>query len=420
MKNITFLLFTILFANTYSFCQDVWYEKVYNPLVKTVKFEIEGVDFSLPILRLGSEDKIILKFDELVEENKQYSYSIIHCNSDWTKSELQPQEYIEGFEHGIIENHLNSVNTIQRFVHYWQEFPSSMMKFLVSGNYILKVFQDDNPDNVIMVRRFMVYEQGANIRANAMMARSPDVQRLKQEVDVFISPASNMSFADPNRFVKVNVQQNGRRDNVSELKLRQYKSNELEYSFNNSNIFEAGNEFRNFDFTSIRIRSQNVSNFDYIDGNNIVKLRPVVNRSNLPYTTIGDLNGYYYIRNERADNNDLESDYAWVNFYLNVPINLEGSYYIWGELSDWYNNPQNKMEYDRSLNCYTLSLYLKQGFYNYMIMHKPNSSKLDYEIGKMEGNFSQTNNTYHIFVYYRKPGDYHDSLIGYQKIEINS
>ena len=420
MKNITFLLFTILFANTYSFCQDVWYEKVYNPLVKTVKFEIEGVDFSLPILRLGSEDKIILKFDELVEENKQYSYSIIHCNSDWTKSELQPQEYIEGFEHGIIENHLNSVNTIQRFVHYWQEFPSSMMKFLVSGNYILKVFQDDNPDNVIMVRRFMVYEQGANIRANAMMARSPDVQRLKQEVDVFISPASNMSFADPNRFVKVNVQQNGRRDNVSELKLRQYKSNELEYSFNNSNIFEAGNEFRNFDFTSIRIRSQNVSNFDYIDGNNIVKLRPVVNRSNLPYTTIGDLNGYYYIRNERADNNDLESDYAWVNFYLNVPINLEGSYYIWGELSDWYNNPQNKMEYDRSLNCYTLRLYLKQGFYNYMIMHKPNSSKLDYEIGKMEGNFSQTNNTYHIFVYYRKPGDYHDSLIGYQKIEINS
>ncbi|MFA7132293.1 MAG: DUF5103 domain-containing protein, partial [Bacteroidales bacterium] len=412
MKKITFLLFTILFANTYSFCQDVWYEKVYNPLVKTVKFEIEGVDFSLPILRLGSEDKIILKFDELVEENKQYSYSIIHCNSDWTKSELQPQEYIEGFEHGIIENHLNSVNTIQRFVHYWQEFPSSMMKFLVSGNYILKVFQDDNPDNVIMVRRFMVYEQGANIRANAMMARSPDVQRLKQEVDVFISPASNMSFADPNRFVKVNVQQNGRRDNVSELKLRQYKSNELEYSFNNSNIFEAGNEFRNFDFTSIRIRSQNVSNFDYIDGNNIVKLRPVVNRSNLPYTTIGDLNGYYYIRNERADNNDLESDYAWVNFYLNVPINLEGSYYIWGELSDWYNNPQNKMEYDRSLNCYTLSLYLKQGFYNYMIMHKPNSSKLDYEIGKMEGNFSQTNNTYHIFVYYRKPGDYHDSLIG--------
>lgn len=420
MKNITLLLFTILFANTYSFCQDVWYEKVYNPLVKTVKFEIEGVDFSLPILRLGSEDKIILKFDELVEENKQYSYSIIHCNSDWTKSELQPQEYIEGFEHGIIENHLNSVNTIQRFVHYWQEFPSSMMKFLVSGNYILKVFQDDNPDNVIMVRRFMVYEQGANIRANAMMARSPDVQRLKQEVDVFISPASNMSFADPNRFIKVNVQQNGRRDNVSELKLRQYKSNELEYSFNNSNIFEAGNEFRNFDFTSIRIRSQNVSNFDYIDDNNIVKLRPVVNRSNLPYTTIGDLNGYYYIRNERADNNDLESDYAWVNFYLNVPINLEGSYYIWGELSDWYNNPQNKMEYDRSLNCYTLSLYLKQGFYNYMIMHKPNSSKLDYEIGKMEGNFSQTNNTYHIFVYYRKPGDYHDSLIGYQKIEINS
>lgn len=419
MKRITLLLFILLFGNISLFAQEIWVEKIYNPLIKTVKFEVQGVDFSLPMLRLGSSDKIILKFDELVEETKQYNYSIIHCNSDWTKSELQTQEYIEGFEYGNIENHTNSINTIQRYVHYWQEFPSPMMKFLVSGNYILKIYEDGDPEKVIMVRRFMVYEQGTNIRANSMMARSPNIQRSKQEIDVFISPTSNMSFADPNRFIKVFIQQNGRRDNLSELKLRQYKSNEIEYSFDNSNIFDAGNEFRNFDLTSIRMRSPNVSNFDYIDDNNVVKLKPIVNRSKLPYTTIGDINGYYYVRNDSGDNSDLESDYAWVNFYLNAPLNLEGSYYVWGELSDWYCNEQNRMEFNSKYNLYTANLYLKQGFYNYMIMYKTSSSRPNYNIGEMEGNFSETNNSYHIFVYYRKPGNYYDSLIGYSKISVN-
>ena len=418
MKKLALLLFLLVLGNINSFCQDIWVEKVYSPIIKTVKLEVEGVDFLLPMLRLGSSDKIVLKFDELGEGYTQYGYSIIHCNSDWTKSELQPQEYIEGFEQGIIENHLNSINTIQRFTHYFQEFPSQMMRFLVSGNYVIKVFEDDNPNKVIMVRRFMVYEQEANIRANVMMARAPGDQRTKQELDVFVSPSTGLSFADPNRYLKVLVQQNGRRDNISQLKLRQYRANELEYSFDNSNIFDAGNEFRNFDFTSMRVRAQSVSNFDYVNGNNVVRLRPIVDRSKLPYTTIGDIDGYYYIRNDRGDNYDLESDYAWVDFYLNTPMDLYGGYYVFGELSDWNYNKQNKMEFNPSLNAYTLSLYLKQGFYNYMIMYNP-ANTYKYETSKLEGNHSETNNSYHIFVYYRKPGTYYDSLIGYYKLTAN-
>ena len=126
MKKVVLLLFLFFFGSINSFCQDVWVEKVYSPIIKTVKLEVEGVDFLLPMLRLGSSDKIVLKFDELGEGYTQYGYSIIHCNSAWTKSALQPQEYIEGFEQGIIENHLNSINTIQRFTHYFQEFPSQM------------------------------------------------------------------------------------------------------------------------------------------------------------------------------------------------------------------------------------------------------------------------------------------------------
>lgn len=412
------LIFFFLISLT-MLSQTYWQEKVYSPLIKSVKFELEGVDFSLPVIRLGTDDKLILRFDDLVENTQRYNYTIIHCNYDWTQSELTPQEYIEGFESGYIENHSNSVNTIQRYLHYWQEFPSSMMRFLVSGNYIVKVYADDNTDKVVMVRRFMVVEDGANIRANPIMSRSPQTQRTMQEVDVFVSPTSNISFADPNRFLKVVVLQNQRRDNASLLKLRQYRANELEYSFDNANLFEAGNEFRNFDFTSLRTRSQTVSNFDYVDEQNVVILRPIINRKNIAYTTIGDLNGNYYVRSERANNFNLESDYAWVNFYLNTPVSLESDYYVWGELSDWYCNNQNKMTYNPTYRAYTAKLYLKQGFYNYMIMSSEKNNPSSFNLNEMEGNFSESNNSYNIFVYYRQPGYRYDSLIGYSKVDIN-
>lgn len=419
MRKISLLFIGLLIFTSNLFSQDVWVEKVYIPTIKTVKLEVKGADFSMPMLRLGSSDKLILKFDDLTEETKQYNYTIIHCNSDWTQSELQTQEYIQGFESGYIENHNNSINTVQRYVHYWQEFPSSMMKFLVSGNYIIKIYENDDPQKVIMVRRFMVYEDEALVRAVPMMARSPQDQRSKQEIDVYVSPKSNMSFADPSRFIKVFVQQNGRRDNFSLLKLHQYKSNELEYSYDNSNIFEAGNEFRSFDFTRLRVRSQYVNNFDFIEDENYVKLKPSDDRSRLTYSTVGDINGYYYIRNDRGENYDLESDYAWVNFYLPIPMRLGVNFYIWGELSDWYCNEQNKMEFNQRLNSYTASLYLKQGFYNYMIMSKPVTQNPFYSLDAIEGNHSETNNTYHIFVYYRKPGNFYDSLIGYSKADVN-
>ena len=405
------ITFSLLFISTIVLSQDIYLERIYSPLIKTVKLEVKGTDFTIPIIKLGSSDRLLLKFDELSEETKRYGYKIIHCNSDWTKSELQPFEYIQGFETGYIENYANSFNTLQRYVHYWHEFPNNIMEFKLSGNYIIKVYLDDNPDNVVMVRRFMVLEDDANIRFNVMNARNPSDIRTKQELDVFVSPKNNMSFANPSIYLKVFVQQNGNRD-LHLLTHRQIKSTEIEYSFKDENIFEAGNEFRNFDFSSLRTRTRNVSNIDFINGENHIRLFPDKPRANIAYMSHNDIDGYYYIRSDNAYDFNIESDYAWVHFYLPVPIDLEGSYYIWGELSDWNFSTQNKMEYSKEYNSYYLKLYLKQGFYDYMIMYKSNQS-LALSPSKIEGNYSETNNKYNIYVYYRKPGDSFDSLIGF-------
>src|SRR5574344_504640 len=413
-----FLILTfILLGSIGVFAQTVWEDKVYSPIIKSVKFEKRGVDFSLPVLKLSSTDKILLSFDELSEQTRQYDYKIIHCNGDWTQSELEPQDYIEGFETGYIETHKNSINTIQRYVHYQQAFPTDVMTFKESGNYIIKVYEDGNEDNVVMTKRFMVTEDQVTINAGVKMAHLPSEQRSKQEIIVSLENKSSIPFSLPDKNIRVLVQQNGRQDNIAQLKLHQYTNNQLEYSYDTSNVFDAGNEFRAFDFTSLRIRSQYVSNFDFENQEHIVRLRPVIDRSQFVYTYQGDINGYYFVRNDIDENYELSSDYAWVCFYLQMPQRVGEDYYVWGELSNWQCTDQNKMHYDERLRCYTTQLYLKQGFYNYMFMASEQNEQHKYNISAVEGNHSEANNLYNIFVYYRKSGNNYDSLIGYTQIE---
>ncbi|MDR0790116.1 MAG: DUF5103 domain-containing protein [Bacteroidales bacterium] len=397
------------------FGQNVLEQKVYSPLIKTVKMEVEGTDFSFPVIDLKGEKRLLLKFDELTEDTKRYEYKIIHCNADWTQSDLDPMQYIEGFESGMIESYTNSFNTIERYVHYQQTIPHSMMRFLASGNYIIKVYEEYNEDKVIFISRFYVCDNTSAVGANVMQARDPSLQRLKQEIDVSVTPIDAFSFSNPRDNIKVLVQQNCRRDNISLLKLHQIKGITLDYSFDQSNIFDGGNEFRNIDFTSLRTRSLRVAKIDYLNERNNVFIVKEADRGKTAYSSAGDINGHYFVRNDYTNDYDITSDYSFVHFVFPTAMSLEGSYYIVGELSDWHLSEQNRMSYDKSLQAYTASLFLKQGFYDYMIYFKPaNSSVAD--ISKVEGNHSETENEYHVLVYYRKPGDRYDSLIGYCKV----
>ena len=61
-------------------------------------------------------------------------------------------------------------------------------------------------------------------------------------------------------------------------------------------------------------------------------------------------------------------------------------------------------------------MLLKQGYYNYQILYIPNG----YTVGsykEVEGNHSETQNYYNIYVYYREPGNDYDSFIGFLRAE---
>ena len=397
------------------FAQVVYFDKIFSPTIKTVQIHQNGKELSVPIIYLSKQNTLLLEFDDLREETLRYEYTLVHCSYDWKESPMDKDLYIEGFDVQPIENYKNSFNTIKRYVHYSQKIPSNGMKILKSGNYAIKVFTENNPDNVVFTKRFYCVDDIANIKVEVKQSAITELMDTHQEVNVKVSGKGSNFFSSPEQYMKVVVYQNERQDNPHILKMRGMIGNKIDYSFDESNQFFGGNEFRFFDFTSLRLKTQNVAGFDFLNNENQVYLIKEKNLSRLPYSSSKDLNGQYYIRNEYGDY-AIQSDYAWVHFFFPSDINLEGAYYVVGEMTNGQMSESNRMQYVD--NEYHLALYLKQGYYNYQILFKRPDSLVGSYI-QTEGNHWETNNRYKVFVYYHNFADNYDSLIGFTSIEFN-
>ena len=225
-------------------------------------------------------------------------------------------EYIDGFFDNRIEDYEFSFNTLQKYTNYQLVFPEEYLRPMLSGNYILSVFTKNNPNEIVLQKRFMIIEEKISISALIKRSTIIDERMYKQEIDFNINHG-NMYISNPYSDIKVVVKQNNREDNaIYNLKPLFVKKNHLVYDYEQVNTFEAGNEYRYFDIKSIRYQSERVKDIE-IDSNNInVMLFTDVSRSFNEFISLSDLNGNFLINKQEAWNSETESEYVNVQFSL--------------------------------------------------------------------------------------------------------
>ena len=361
-----------------------------------------------------------LSFDDFSKELQEYYYTIIHCDANWNDSELMQSEYIDGFFEQRIEDYEFSFNTVQEYTHYSLVFPDKNLKPILSGNYIILVYKNNNPDNIALTKRFMILDNKVNIQASINRSMIIEERNHKQQVK-FTIDHTNLVISNPYSDVKVLIKQNNREDNHIENLIPEFvKKDKLVYNFLDNNIFYGNNEFRNFDIKSIRYQSERIKSIDS-DSNNIdVNLYTDISRSFEEYFSNPDLNGNFFIHKQEAWNSDIEAEYVNVNFSL--LSNRETTYaeiYILGRFTDWKIDPKYKLEYNREKRRYEASIFLKQGYYNYMYVLK-DDSKNQNNSSFIEGSHYESNNDYYIYVYLNEKGSSYDQLIGYYKTKSDS
>lgn len=416
-KALMLLFFFIIFFNSSSVSQEniLYTNYIYDDDIQTVSFKLDENLFELPIIELGSEQKLVLEFDNLEKNFNNYSYTFIHCNSDWTPSNLHVTEYIEGYTEGEISDFSVSFNTQVLYNHYKLVFPEENIKPIVSGNYLLVVYTDYDIENVVLTRKFYVLENKIGIEGK--VKRSTMVNRMdnSQEIEFSISDNSNyISFNTENLFCK--IMQNRRDDNIISLSTPDYLQNNV-YEYNNPRkmIFYSGNEFRYFNCKNYRYTNDRVASIEYLQPYYIFSLVHEAVNFGKPYEYGQDINGMYVITADEVENDNYEAEYVLVDFSLmaKAPVDEE-KFYVYGELTDFAINEKYKMQYNFQTSAYELRLKLKQGFYNYQYVTFDKEKKI-VSLEKTEGNHYETENDYRILVYFRKPGSETDELIGYKK-----
>ncbi|WP_052670851.1 type IX secretion system plug protein [Draconibacterium sediminis] len=415
----TTIFFLILSTGAKGQEENFYYENAINrENIKTVQAYRNGFELSNPIMGLNEDITLVFKFDDLSEGVKDYYYTVVHCDADWNESFISQDEYIDGFIDNPVDDYALSFNTTFSYVNYHIELPNDQMRFKLSGNYVLVVYEDQDKEKVVLTKRFHIYENAVRIEGTVRRATADAFEGSNHEVDFKIYHP-NLAILNPREEVKVVIMQNNRWDNaIRDLKPLYMRDGVLDYDYNRENVFPAGNEFRYFDNRTNRMNGENVIATDFHRPyfHKTVKIDEV--RANKPFFSYEEMNGMYAIESQDQEvrDYDTECDYTFVHFTLplEAPL-LGGSVNVFGALSNWNANKSNEMTYNFERGEYELTLLLKQGYYNYIYVYVPQGSKVA-DHTNIEGSFWETSNDYQILVYYRDLASRYDRLVGYRQL----
>lgn len=399
LKQIVFFLY--LFTGHAQVQQEI------NPPsnIKSIIFKGPTED-QFPVVQLG--EKMKLEFDDLTANEQDYYYKIIHCDYDWTPSQLLKSQYLVGMDNQRIIDYENSYTTLQPYSNYRLTLPNENVRFKVSGNYMLEIY--NSIGELQFSRRFVIYRD--LVQVGGVVRRSRDFNYLneKQVVQFSINTAG-FPVVNPKKEVKVAVVQNhfwptALYNIVPQFTLGQ----ELIYRYDKETSFFGGNEFLNFDTKDLRVTNFAISRIELGEVYNHYLFENIF-RQDEPYTYFPDINGDFLIRTLQGEDVSREAEYTKIHFSLpyTSDIGLDNVYVI-GKFNNYTIEEENKMRFNEEAGRMELDLLMKQGFYNYKYIIEREDGSIDLNV--VSGNFHFTENNYLILVYYRDFGDIYDSIIG--------
>lgn len=375
--------------------------------IKTISF-VKGNENVVPIFELG--ENFNLEFDDLFGNEANYYYQFVHCDYDWKPSQLSRNEYLRGFDDLRILEYENSFNTLQMYSHYRLRLPNKNTGFLVTGNYIIKILNENK--EVVFSRKFILYENIVAVPITVKRSRDVKTIDYKQNLD-FMVRSPNFSFLNSLDNIKVLIFQNSQiNDGIKNIKPMYTLGTDMIYKYQTETEFWAGNEDLYFDNSDIRYPNNYIAKVNQDTELYTSRLYTNDARSSKGYTFFPDQNGNFKVNAMDVESPSIGADYAWVDFSLSAPAYFgKDDVYIVGMFNNNKLSAENKMDYDQQSGLYKKMILIKQGFTNYKYVLADKTGKIDNK-NAVDGNYYLTENEYSIIVYYRDVNQLYDRVVG--------
>lgn len=354
---------------------------------------------------------IVISFDELSEDNRYLRYRLIHCDSNWQPTQsVSELDYLSGFNEGMVEDYVLSDKSLTHYIHYSIHIPNEEMRPRLSGNYLVEVYDEDEPEITLLQARFMVDESIVPLMVNVSSRTDIDYNQRHQQLTVK-ADLEHAGVENAYNDLKLVIIQNGCINEAHLLRHPlQLTQNLAIYEHQKELIFPAGNEFRRFDTANLRYPGKGVLSIDFIEPYYNVMLNTDEPRINEGYQYDQTQSGRYFPAEIYSTEPEIDADYVLTFFTLKMP-EREGGVYLDGDLTLHRRDSDARMVYDSSRGAYIKTLLLKQGMYNYQYVTGAG-------LNPVEGDIYETSNEYVVLLYYCPPGAKYERLIGSASIKI--
>ncbi|HEX2608121.1 MAG TPA: DUF5103 domain-containing protein [Flavisolibacter sp.] len=387
-----------------------------EPLIGSAKLYKVGDQASFPMIALNSTDQLQLDFDDLNPTIRNYYYTFQLCDVDWTPSILKSFEYIKGFQNARITTYRNSSLAVVHYVHYQATLPDRNCYPSKSGNYLLKVFLNNDTSQVVFTKRMVVVNSQSAVAAQVQQPFNAQYFKSYQKLSIGIQTDSRLQLFSPSDLKVVVLQNNNWQTSLFIDRPTINRANYYEYNDEAVTSMPAMREFRWLDMRSLRLMSDRMQSIRNREDSVNVYVKPESSRNGQAYVYYRDLDGSYTIESLENVNPFWQGDYAYVHFSYFPPGNqpIGGrDVYLFGEMTNYASDTSGRMVFNPERGAYERTLLLKQGYYNYAYVTKAPDGRGYPDFSQTEGDYWGTENNYTVLVYYRPFGARSDEVIGY-------
>jgi len=410
MKRIILIL---TLAST-TLCAMAWHS-VKSPHIKGLQVILNDDFEALPILVLGSSDRLNIGFDELSHAYQRFTYRLEPCNPDWTPTEgLFESDWLVGFNDLPIEDYENSLNTTTLYTHYELTIPNRECRPKMSGNYRLHI-NDEQGDEALTVE-LRVIEPVMNVGLSATTNTDLGLNTQYQQVAMTVN-YNGLRITRPDEQIQTIVMQNGREDNMKvNIQPNFITPQTLKWEYNKALIFDAGNEYHKFEVLDPTHPTMGLAAVRWDEDTRTWHAMPMPCEPRRHYLYDEDANGAFLLRNSNNYEMERTSEYVYIHYrlqpvrkYTDAKVVLSGRWTT--EAPDNY-----VMQYDEATQSYHAIVLQKLGYYNYQLL-LVDMDGTTHPLPE-EGSFFETENTYQALVYYKGTGERSWRLVGYQEITL--
>lgn len=384
--------------------------RIFSPSIRSVKIHPAGEPLLPPLMSLRG-GKIVLSFDEMSDAPHDFSCRLVHCNADWEPSDLFPSEYASSVNEKLIDDYSHSSAGFNGYFNYRVELPSDMLKPLVSGNYLVQVFDTFNPDDIVLQARFSVVEESATLNASVSALTDKGDNNGYQQVDAEATLLTEENI-DPHSELILTIEQNDDPQSYVEITgATKVNGKRFGFNYHRDMIFDAGNEYLRFEIVRTDYPGMGVDSIRFADGQFHAYLHVAEPRAGKPYHFDRTQQGAWLPRAFNATDGNIAADYVDVHFTMATGTPLHAKVELEGDFIRPL--PADKRKAVFSDGAYRVTVPLKQGAYNYKFVATDATGKRSDII---DGNKSATRNAYTLRLFLRRPGARADRLIAAKRI----